>query len=163
VTALDARLGGLLEELEERGLGSDLLLCVMSDRGLALGEHGVVGDGRPWLHEEVLHRVLLVRLPGDGEAGRRVFALTQPVDLLPPVLEAFGLPVPAEVHGRTLWPLVRGEAEQVRAYACAGRRLEETAEWALRTPEWGFILPESAAAAGPLRGPQLYVKPDDRW
>jgi arylsulfatase A-like enzyme len=163
VTAFDARLGALLDELEERGLGGDLLLCITSDRGLALGEHGVVGDGRPWLHEEVMHLPLLVRLPGGGEAGRRVFALTQPVDLLPTVLEALGVPLPAEVHGRSLWPLLRGEAEQVRAYACAGRDLGETAEWALRTPEWGFIRTEGGATAGPLRGPQLYVKPDDRW
>jgi arylsulfatase A-like enzyme len=163
VTAFDAHLGALLEELEERGLAGDLLLCVTSDRGLALGEHGVVGDSRPWLHEEVMHLPLVMNLPGSEEAGRRVFALTQPVDLLPTVLDAFGLPPPAEVHGRSLWPLLRGEAEQVRGYACAGRRLGETGEWALRTLEWGFILPKSATAAGPLRGPQLYVKPDDRW
>ncbi len=163
VTGFDARLGALLEDLTERGLGEDLLLCFTSERGLALGEHGVVGEDRPRLHEEVMHQVLLIRLPGAKEAGRRVFALTQPVDLLPTLLEAFGLPVPAGVHGRSLWPLLRGEVEQVRAYACAGRRLGETAEWALRIPDWGFILPEDPATDRPLRGPQLYVKPDDRW
>jgi hypothetical protein len=39
----------------------------------------------------------------------------------------------------------------------------EVIEWALRTPEWGFLLPVQPAADHPPRLPQLYVKPDDRW
>jgi arylsulfatase A-like enzyme len=163
VTDMDSQLGLLLEELEQRGLADEVLLCVTSDRGLALGEHGVVGDCRPWLHEEVIHLPLIIRLPGGAEAGRRIFALTQPVDLLPTFLEAFALPVPSSVQGHSAWPLLRGKSEQVRAYACTGMRLGNNTEWAIRTSEWGFILPESHVEPGPLRGPQLYVKPDDRW
>src|SRR5262249_40666480 len=143
------------------GLLDQMLLLVTADRGLPLGEHGIVGEFRPWLHDELIHLPLLVRLPGAAEAGRRVFALTQPVDLPPTLLESFGLPAP-EVHGHSLLPLARGETEQVRAYACSGLRLGDAVEWALRTPEWGFLLPVRPAP-DPTRRPQLYVKPDDRW
>jgi arylsulfatase A-like enzyme len=163
VTYLDDQLGVLLDDLEQRGLAEELLVCVTADRGLALGEHGIVGDGRPWPHEEVIHLPLILRLPGAAEAGRRVFALTQPVDLLPTFLEAFGLPVPPWTHGHSLWPLLRGAAEQMRSYACAGMRVGDAIEWALRTPDWGFILPEATEADPAPRRPQLYVKPDDRW
>ena len=162
VTALDAELGRLFEGLRERDLLDDLLVVLTTDHGLPLGEHGVVGPCRPWLHDELIHLPLLVRLPGGAEAGRRVPALTQSVDLLPTLLDALGLP-PAPAHGHSLLPLVRGEREQVRPYACAGLRVGDAVEWALRSPDWSFLLPVSPAPDGPPRLPRLYVKPDDRW
>src|SRR5262249_50647825 len=111
---------------------------------------------------ELLHLPLLVRLPGGAEAGRRVSSPTQPVDLLPTLLDAFGMPA-AAVHGHSLLPLARGQAEQVREYACVGLRRAGGVEWALRTPEWGFVLPVVQVPGDPPRLPQLYVKPDDRW
>jgi arylsulfatase A-like enzyme len=131
-----------------------------TDCGQALGEHGVVGAVRPSLHEEVIHLPLLLRLPRGAGAGRHVAALTQAVDVGPTLAEAFGVSLPG-AQGHSLVPLARGEAEQVRAYACAGLRIGGAVEWALRTPEWGFLLP--AGTEEGARGPQLYVKPDDRW
>jgi arylsulfatase A-like enzyme len=162
VTYLDAGIEHLLAELSERGLLDDMLLLVTTDRGLSLGEHGIIGDHRPWLHDELIHLPLLVRLPGAAEAGRRVFALTQPVDLLPTLLDAFSLPLPP-IHGHSLVPLLDGTAESVRVYACAGLMLGAAIEWALRTPEWAFVLPVQMEPGDAPRGPQLYRKPDDRW
>lgn len=158
----DAGLGLLFDHLRAERLLDDLLVVVTTDHGLPLGEHGAVGLCRPWLHDELIHLPLLVRFPGAAEAGRRVRALTQPVDLPPTLLDAFGLPVPP-VHGHSLLPLLRGEGEPVRACACAGLRLGGEVEWALRSPDWSFLLPVSRAAEAPPRSPQLYVKPDDRW
>jgi arylsulfatase A-like enzyme len=159
VSYLDAGIGQLLEDL---GQGADeLLLVLTADSGQQLGEHGVVGPVRPWLHEEVVHLPLIVRLPGGAEAGRRVAALTQPVDLAPTLADVYEASLPS-AHGHSLVPLLQGEAEQVRDYACAGQRLGEKCEWSLRTREWAFLLPEADGAPA-SRGPQLYVKPDDRW
>jgi arylsulfatase A-like enzyme len=162
VRYLDAGVGLLLDELRGRHLLDELLLVVTAPRGLALGEHGVIGDCRPWLHDELIHLPLVLRLPGGAEAGRRVPALTQPADLLPTLVDAFGLP-PAEAQGHSLLPLARGQAERVRPYACAGWGAGGALEWALRAPAWAFLMPLSAAEGDPPRRPQLYVKPDDRW
>ncbi len=157
VEALDAVLGDWVAGLEEGGVLDHVAVWVTASTGLALGEHGIVGTSAPWPHEEVVHLPLLVRLPGAAEAGRRVAALTQPVDLFPTLLESFGLPVPAEAHGCSLWPLLRGEADQVRSYSCTALGQAGGAAYLLRTPEWAFLLP------GSDRAPQLFVKPDDRW
>jgi arylsulfatase A-like enzyme len=159
VSFTDAQLGLLLDELRERALYESLLIVFTSDRGLALGEHGVVG--RTGLHEVFLHLPLLLRLPGGAEAGARVAGLTQPVDLFPTLLEAFGVAAP-EAHGHSLLPLTRGTVEQGRPYACAGLAVGAGVEYALRTPEWGLHLPPQAPGEAPPR-PQLFVKPDDRW
>jgi arylsulfatase A-like enzyme len=155
----DAQVGMALEQMERAG---DVLICVMSSSGLALGEHGHVGSHRAWLHEEIVHVPLILRLPNAAEAGLRVPALTQPVDLLPTILAALDLP-PVEAHGFDLLPLVRGELEQVRPYACSGLAIGDSIEWSVRTPEWAYLLPLATPPHDPPRLPQLFVKPDDRW
>jgi arylsulfatase A-like enzyme len=162
VTYFDAQVGRLLQELHARDAYDPLLVIFTADRGLALGEHGVVGDASTGLHEELIHVPLLVRLPGGAEAGRRVAALTQPVDLYPTLVEALGLPQP-EGHGRSLLALARGQVDAIRSYACARRTVGGRIEYALRTPDWSFLLTQSAAAEAAPCLPQLYVKPDDRW
>jgi arylsulfatase A-like enzyme len=160
VSYLDAGVGQILETLAQTA-GEDVLVVLTADVGQALGEHGVVGPVRPWPHDEVIHLPLLLRLPGGNEAGRRVAALTQAVDLAPTLADAFGAPLPG-AHGHSLLPLARGQSEQVRDYACAGLEIGGAAGWCLRTPEWAFLVPAQPGADG-ARGPQLYVKPDDRW
>jgi arylsulfatase A-like enzyme len=158
VTYFDAVLGLLLEELDERGLTDEIVVLVTSDHGQALGEHGIVGPCRTWLHDELIHVPLLIRLPDGAEAGRRIAALTQPVDLHPTLLELFGV-TPQSGQGRSLLPLVRGQVDQIRAYTCSGFRVGNAVEWALRTPDWALLLPLTDGE----RPRQLYVKPDDRW
>jgi arylsulfatase A-like enzyme len=162
VSYLDAGIGQVLQSLAERRLEDEVAVLLTADTGLALGEHGVVGPVRPWLHEEVVHLPLLLRLPGAAERGRRVAALTQAVDLAPTVAGLFGAALPP-AHGHDLLPLARGQREGVRPYACAGLRVGDAVEWALRTPDWALLLPAAGPAEVPGRGPQLYVKPDDRW
>ncbi|MHB1423371.1 MAG: sulfatase family protein [Gemmataceae bacterium] len=173
VTYVDAAIGQLLEALDGLDGGDDILLLVTTDVGQDLGEHGIVGTCRPWLHDELIHLPLLLRLPARAEAGRRVAALTQALDLAPTLADWFRTPL-ADVHGHSLLPLARGETESIREYACAGRQVGDALEYALRTPEWAFILPVHPPLTPPARGegegevdveraPQLYVKPDDRW
>lgn len=162
VSSVDAGIGQLLQALDGLEGGDDILLIVTTDVGQNLGEHGIIGTCRPWLHDELIHLPLLLRLPGAAEAGRRVAALTQSVDLAPTLAEWFGVPL-ADVHGRSLLPLARGEVESIRPYAYSGLQVGEAIEYALRTPEWAFLLPIHPNADDAERSPQLYVKPDDRW
>ena len=105
---------------------------------------------------------IALRLPGGAEAGLRVSALTQPVDLMPTLLEEFGIHCPV-IHGHSLMPLMRGSKQPVRAYACTGLEIGEAIEWSLRTPDWAFLLPVRPAPGDPPRPTQLFVKPEDRW
>lgn len=162
VTYVDTGLGALWDAVRERGVEDEICLIITADHGFPLGEHKLVGFDRPWLHEERVHVPLLIRLPGALEATRRVLALTQPVDLAPTLLDLFGLP-PVAMHGRSLMPLWQGRADPVRPYAISGLRVGERTEWALRTPDWVFLLPVLQEVEDQPRPRQLYVKPADRW
>jgi hypothetical protein len=159
LSLLDSALEPWLDELRERGTLDDALLCFISSSGLGLGEHGAVGLAAAAPYEEIVHLALILRLPKGASAGRRIPALTQPVDLVPSLLEALDLPVPEDLHGRSLWPLIRGESEEVRAYACAAQSDGERIGWLLRNPEWSLVLPGCPSQIGP----RLFRKPDDRW
>jgi arylsulfatase A-like enzyme len=161
VSYLDAAVGQLLEDLSACEGAEEIVVLFTSDVGLPLGEHGIVGPVRPWLHDELIHVPLLLRLPGAAQAGRRVAALTQAVDLAPTLAELFGVALP-DVHGHSLLPLATGRVERLRDYACSGAEGGDEVEWALRTPEWTFLLPFAADTERP-RSPRLYVQPDDLW
>jgi arylsulfatase A-like enzyme len=162
VTSVDSGIGQLLQALDGLEGGDDILLIVSTDTGQNLGEHGIIGTCWPWLHNELIHLPLLLRLPGAAEAGRRVAALTQAVDLAPTLADWFQAPM-TDVHGRSLLPLACGEVESIRPHAYCGLQVGEAIEYALRTPEWAFLLPVKPSADDAERAPQLYVKPDDRW
>ncbi len=158
VSYLDAAVGELVEVLGDRKVS----ILFTADHGYPLGEHGIVGLVRPWLYEEVIHVPLILRLPGAAEAGRRVAALTQAVDLAPTLADLFSVSM-TSIQGSSLLPLAHGRVEQVREMAYAGLEVGGATEWALRTPDRALLLPIQTPADHPPRPPQLFVKPDDAW
>lgn len=161
VTNWDGCLGELLDKMRGRK-GFDDILLILTGSGFPLGEHGYVGFHRPDLHEEAVHLPLLMRLPGGTEAGLRLPALTQPIDLFPTLLNGLNIQAP-ECHGQNLWPLIRGQVDQVRPYACSGLQIADKAAWALRSPDWALLLPVATAPTDPDPSPKLFIKPADRW
>jgi arylsulfatase A-like enzyme len=162
VTVFDAQLGVVFDRLRRQKMLDDTLICVTARSGLPLGEHGMIGAPGPWLHDELVHVPMLLRLPGAAQAGQRIAALTQPVDLLPTFLEALSQPIPP-LHGCSLWPLLRGEVEQIRPYAVVAMRAGGQESWLMRTADWALHLPILPPDEVPTRSPQLFVKPEDRW
>jgi hypothetical protein len=151
ITYLDGGIGRILDHLEDTL--DETLVVVTTDVGQSLGEHGVVGVVD--VHEENIHLPLLMRLPGGDAAGRRVAALTQAVDLGATLADVFNVPLPT-AQGFTLLPLIYGDVDKVRDFACAW--LPNAA--CLRNLEWALLLPQ---LHGTEKAPQLFVKPEDRW
>ncbi|MGL6094976.1 MAG: sulfatase family protein [Fimbriiglobus sp.] len=162
ITALDADLGRIFDLLRNRGLDTSAAWLLTADRGFPLGERGMIGPHRPWLHEELVQLPLIVRFPDAANAGRRVAALTQPADLAPTLAALFGASGPGG-DGSDLLPLMRGEITAVREFAVTGMTTPDAAEWAVRTPDWAFILPVRQHPDDDPRPPMLFEKPDDVW
>jgi arylsulfatase A-like enzyme len=154
VTFFDAQLGKILERLPQR---EEWLICVTARAGLPLGEHGMIGAPRPLLHDELVHIPLVLRFPRAKDAGARIFALTQPVDLLPTFLEVLKRDA-APVHGQSLMPLIRGDVSAIRPYAVSTMRAANEEYWLMRTLDRALHVPFETET--PRR---LFVKPDDRW
>jgi len=107
VDCVDANVGRILDYLKASGLDQNTIVVYSSDQGFYLGEHGWF-DKR-WMYEESFRMPLLVRWPGVVKPGTAVKQLTQNIDFAPTFLEAAGLPAPAEIQGKSLVPLLKGE------------------------------------------------------
>jgi arylsulfatase A-like enzyme len=107
---MDARVGMLLEALEDAGRAEDTIVVFTSDQGLAIGSHGLLGKQN--LYEHSVRAPLILR--GPGLPRGRSDALVYLFDLVPTLCELLGIAPPADVDGRSLVPVLRGEVPAVR-------------------------------------------------
>lgn len=102
IAANDAEIGRLLQALRAAGLYEDTLIIIVSDHGEEFLDHGLWGHGHS-LYSEILHVPLILKLPGGRRAGERRGDLAGHIDLLPTILAAAGVRIPAEAQGRDLF------------------------------------------------------------
>lgn len=120
VTMMDHWLGKLLDKLDEHALWEDTMLVFTTDHGFMLGEHGLMAKNIMHVYNEIAHIPLMIHLPGGRQAGRRVQALTQNIDIMPTLLELYGIEIPPTVKGHSLLGLAAGDRNKVRDYALYG-------------------------------------------
>lgn len=106
VRSVDESVGRVLAYLDQAGLAENTIVVYASDQGTYLGEHGWF-DKR-WIFEESLRTPLLVRWPAVIHAGSTNRDLVSNLDFAETFLDAAGVPVPAEMQGRSMMPILRG-------------------------------------------------------
>ncbi|HTI73111.1 MAG TPA: sulfatase [Candidatus Limnocylindria bacterium] len=107
IQSVDDSVGQLLDWLDANGLRENTIVIYTSDQGFFLGDHGLF-DKR-FMYEPSIKMPFLVRWPGVIAAGSVQPALAINPDFAPTFLEAAGLPVPADMQGHSLLPLMKGE------------------------------------------------------
>ncbi len=110
VASVDENIGRMLEYLEQGGLSENTIVIYSSDQGFFLGDHGWY-DKR-WMYEESLRMPLVIRWPGRIQPGTRLASLVQNLDFAPTFLEMAGAPVPSDMQGVSLMPLLGGQVPE---------------------------------------------------
>lgn len=111
----DLFFGDAMAELEKRGLADNTIVLFMGDNGCSQFR------GKGTLYEFGIHVPLIVRWPGKIKAGSASADLISGEDLAPTLLEATGLPVPAEMTGKSFATLLKGQAYEPRTAVFAER------------------------------------------
>jgi len=152
----------LRSTLVKTGLANNTLLLISADHGEELLDHGLIGhvstfkEGR--LYDELIRIPLIAWFPGRLPSGRVIDDPVQCIDVMPTVLELAGVPVPAQVQGRSLLPLIaQAPGWEPRAVFCetsgggytADARQYADRTRAVRTQRWKLIqfVPGDGAAA----------------
>jgi hypothetical protein len=112
----DREFGRFVRELKASGLYDDALVVFLSDHGEEFLDHGLWLHGRS-LFDELIRVPLVVKLPGNRGAGRRVAEQVQGIDVAPTVLEAMGLPLPRDLVGQPLQRAIEGASKPRPALA----------------------------------------------
>ena len=107
ILSVDESVGRMLKYLDDEGLAQDTIVIYSSDQGFYLGEHGWF-DKR-WFYEESVRTPLLARWPGVVKPGSENRHLVSNLDFASTFLEAAGQPVPPDIQGRSLVPILRGQ------------------------------------------------------
>jgi choline-sulfatase len=110
VTEDDTALGGLISTIRAQKLVDDSIIVVTADHGESLVVHGEDGDGI-FLYDETVHVPLLLKLPQDQMAGKRVKGLVRLLDVAPTILELAGIPVPSQMQGQSLLRTARASGD----------------------------------------------------
>ncbi|MBN9518889.1 sulfatase-like hydrolase/transferase [bacterium] len=133
VSHIDAQVGRIRDALERHGRARNTIVIFMSDHGLALGSHGLLGKQN--LYDHSMRAPLL--LTGSGiPAGGRSATLVYLFDLFPTVAEWCRVPLPPGVDGKSLTRVVAGHEAGVRDVLFLAYR---NVQRGVRTDRWKLI------------------------
>jgi arylsulfatase A-like enzyme len=105
--AQDDNIGRLLDYLDKSGLAKNTIVVFTGDHGFFLGEHGWF-DKR-FMYEEALRVPWLIRYPNVIKPGTVSDAWVVNIDNAPTILDMAGIKIPAEMQGRSLMPIFKGQ------------------------------------------------------
>jgi arylsulfatase len=109
----DDHVARLLETLAKEGLLENTVIFLTADHGESFLEHGSWTHGTG-LYEELMRVPLLLVLPEDRHAGKRIETPVQTTDIYPTVLELLDAKVPSELQGESLFDAIEGKASADR-------------------------------------------------
>lgn len=102
----DEQLGRVLDVFDKYDLWKDTMLIVNTDHGFFLGEHNFIGKNFPPMYDEVIHTPFFIHDPRYGHDGERRNSVCQTVDLVPTLLNYFGVDLFEDMDGRDLAPVI---------------------------------------------------------
>jgi len=175
VTMVDAWIGHLLWAIDRLNLRDSTAVIISTDHGFYLADHGLIGKvwldredriiGRYPLYRDIIRIPLLVRAPGIAPGRRQAFVQTP--DLMPTILDFAGVPIPDRVQGKSLLPILRGEADHLRDWAISS--LTCVQDEACRSPstlitdEWSYLYGGDEAPHGLFHLPTDPNEEHDRF
>jgi N-acetylglucosamine-6-sulfatase len=145
ILSVDDSVGRIYSLLRQRDELDHTIFIFTTDNGLLNGEHGFV-DKRT-ANEESIRLPLVVRYPGltPSSQPRVVDQMILTTDFAPTILDLVGLPIPAQMQGRSWKKLAQGQADpQWRTSFAYLYNYEKQFPYtpnvrALRTQEWKYI------------------------
>jgi len=154
IRELDFSIGRVFEKLEQLGLDNDTMVIFASDNGPWYGGNtgGLRGmKAKTW--EGGLRVPMIARWPGKIPAGLVNNSLAGSIDILPTILKAAGVDVPADrvIDGRDIRPLLtsaEAESPHEALFAMKGTNL-----MTVRSGKWKLH----------ARSPNPYSKRSDNW
>lgn len=153
VAAIDDNLGRVLDFLDEEGLADNTVVIYSSDQGFFLGEHGWF-DKR-WMYEPSLRTPLLVRWPGVIKPGSVNNDLVSPLDFPETFLDIARLPIPEEMQGQSLVPLLKGQRPESWRKSFYYHYYEH--------PGWHYVRRHYGVTDGRFKLMHFYERDVDEW
>jgi N-sulfoglucosamine sulfohydrolase len=132
---LDRKIGDVLDALERSGKADDTLVICTTDHGIAFPRM------KCNLHDSGIGVLLIVRGPHGFSGGKVVDGMTSHLDIFPTICDLVGLDHPGWLRGRSLLPLVSGDAAEIHEelFFEVNYHAAYEPKRAVRTTRWKYI------------------------
>ncbi len=147
---VDTHVGSILDTLRECDVYDETMIVFTSDHGDMMGSHRLLQKSVTF--KEAIMVPLIIKLPGQRESII-IDGPVSHVDLLPTILDVMGEEIPKHLQGRSLKPVMDGEAEVEDGVII---------EWNNREAETGPSGAEDEATAA-MRDPTRTIVTQDGW
>lgn len=134
--SLDESVGRVMKALDDAGVADDTIVVYTSDHGHMLGEHGLAA--KHLAYEESVRVPMIVRYPRMVKPGSVRGDLVANIDVAPTLLDLAGAPIPEDIAGHSMRPLLEAGNESVDHWADDYAFLHETCV-AVRTHQHKII------------------------
>jgi N-acetylglucosamine-6-sulfatase len=109
LSAIDDGLGEIYDLLRKKGILDNTVIVFAGDNGFFHGEHGK-GDKR-LAYNESMRIPLVMRYPKMAKPGQSVSEMILNADIAPTFLTMAGVPIPEQMQGKSVVPLLQGKNE----------------------------------------------------
>ena len=132
---LDRAVGQILDALDHNGLTGDTLVISTTDHGVAFPLMKCNLEDNGWGVS------LIMRGPGGFSGGKVIDALISQLDIYPTLCDLAGVAHPAWLEGKSMLPIVRGEANEINdeVFAEVTYHAAYEPKRAVRTGRWKYI------------------------
>ena len=132
---LDEKIGHVLQALDETGQRENTLVIYTTDHGLAFP------DMKCNLTDHGIGVALIMDGPAPFSGGRVIDSLVSHIDIFPTLCDLLGIEPPAWLQGRSILPLLRGEADSARdeVFAEVNYHAAYEPKRAVRTERYKYI------------------------
>ena len=154
VKRLDEAFGRVLDALESLGLRENTIVLFTSDHGSHFKTRN--NEYKRSCHESSIRVPTALQGPG-FEGGGQIQQLISLVDLPPTLLDAAGLPVPPDMDGRSILPLIRRESVEWRDEVFV-QISEAQVGRAVRTSRWKYSVSAPDADGNAVSAVDHYVE-----
>ncbi len=125
ITHLDDQIGKVIQALKDSNQYENTIIVLAGDSGLAVGNHGLMGKQN--LYDEDGIHVPFIISGGIEEKGEEVNAYSYIHDIFPTVCDLANIKMPESVLGKSLKPVIKGEAKAIRDYTYHAYRQHQRA------------------------------------
>ena len=139
----------ILKLLDNRQVRENTIILFISDNGMSVGEHHIIGKDCPY--EECIQIPFVVTYPRLENTPRTEDKFALNIDITPTLLEFANIPIPAGLDGVSLVPLLQNPQVDWREHIFIEHYRDGEADdpsglsatiptyWAIRTTQWKYV------------------------
>jgi arylsulfatase A-like enzyme len=113
ISYTDAQVGKLLDALDSLDLSKNTIIVLWGDHGWHLGDHNLWCKHSNF--EDATHAPLFISAP--GMKSNKTKSFSEHVDVFPTLCDLAGIPIPAQLQGKSLKPVMKNPLASVKAYS----------------------------------------------